>query len=251
MGVITKATLTINNASYEIDLSKPLDLSLPLKSGDENPHAWYIDNPSITPVVLDNWIGSVQEGASTNFNNIYFNPHAHGTHTECVGHITKGFYSVNESLQTFFFLAELISITPEKQGDDWVITKQQLRAVLTTNPEAIVIRTLPNSEVKKTQKYSHSNPPYLTEEAAIYLREIGVQHLLIDLPSVDKEEDGGALLAHKAFWNISENIRTTATITEFVYVPDEVKDGVYVLNLQIAPFHNDASPSKPILYKLI
>jgi hypothetical protein len=29
-----------------------------------------------------------------------------------------------------------------------------------------------------------------------------------------------------------------------------VKDGSYILNLQIAPFENDASPSKPVLYKI-
>ena len=40
------------------------------------------------------------------------------------------------------------------------------------------------------------------------------------------------------------------TITEMIYVPNEISDGLYVLNLQIAPFENDASPSKPVLYKV-
>jgi hypothetical protein len=30
-----------------------------------------------------------------------------------------------------------------------------------------------------------------------------------------------------------------------------VKDGAYLLNLQIASFENDASPSKPILYAVL
>ena len=79
---------------------------------------------------------------------------------------------------------------------------------------------------------------------------MGVKHLLIDLPSVDKEKDDGALLAHKAFWNIPKAPRLDATITEFIYVPDTIEDGTYLLNLMIAPFHNDATPSKPILYKI-
>jgi hypothetical protein len=33
-------------------------------------------------------------------------------------------------------------------------------------------------------------------------------------------------------------------------VPNSVEDGEYFLNLQIAPFENDATPSKPILYKI-
>jgi hypothetical protein len=75
--------------------------------------------------------------------------------------------------------------------------------------------------------------------------------LLVDLPSVDKEKDGGALLAHNAFWNTTGKIRINATITEFIFVPNEVEDGEYLLNLMIAPFENDATPSKPILYKII
>lgn len=241
-----------------IDLSKPIDISIPLSSSEKNPIAWYIEKPQIEPVVFGEWIGKVSEGSSTNFNNIFFNPHGHGTHTECLGHITREFYSINQCLKLFFFTAQLISIEPKKVVDDWVITKEQIKAVLDkVIPEAIVIRTLPNKESKKATNYSHTNPPYLAEDAAMFLRESGVQHLLIDLPSVDREEDEGKLLAHKAFWNVkdvnnlNEDARLHCTITEMIYVEDTIQDGNYILNLQIASFENDASPSKPILYSII
>jgi len=251
----------INN--FEIDLSKPIDISIPLTNTDENPIAWYIEKPVIEPVVFGDWIGKVSEGkSSTNFNNIFFNPHGHGTHTECLGHITNDFYSINQSLKQFFFFAKLITIEPEKVGDDLVITKNQVEKALSTSTslsvtnEALVIRTLPNEKEKKSRKYSNTNPPYLSEEAAVFIRESEIQHLLIDLPSVDKEHDEGKLLAHKAFWNVKDTLnlnsdaRLSATITEMIYVPDEIEDGNYILNLQIASFENDASPSKPILYKI-
>jgi len=88
------------------------------------------------------------------------------------------------------------------------------------------------------------------EEAATYLKSKGVKHLLIDLPSIDRERDDGELLSHNAFWNTNGKIRTEATITEFIYVSNSIEDGKYILNLQIAPFENDATPSKPVLYKL-
>tara|TARA_B110001454_G_C12704182_1_gene427919 strand:- start:94 stop:843 length:750 start_codon:yes stop_codon:yes gene_type:complete len=247
--MISLATFYLNEAEFKIDISKPLDISIPLKSGAENPNAWYLDPPKITPVIMGEWIGSVENGASTNFNNIAFNPHAHGTHTECVGHITKEFYSINDCLKTFFFTAEVISIRPEKHENDLVITKKQLKEKILRKPEAIVIRTIPNSTDKLTKQYSHTNPIYLEEDASNFLKELGIKHLLIDQPSVDKEDDGGALLSHNAFWNTKGKIRFDATITEFIYVPDFIIDGLYILNLQIASFHNDASPSKPILYK--
>ena len=253
-----KASIRHHNEVFEVDLSQPIDISLPLSNTDDNPIAWYLDKPVIAPVVFGDWIGKVSEcSSSTNFNNIAFNPHGHGTHTECVGHITHQFYSINQCLKTFFFKAVLISIAPEQQGDDAVITKSQIATALNGNtPEAIVIRTLPNAAAKRSRKYSDTNPPYLHHEAAAFIRECGIQHLLIDLPSVDKERDEGKLLAHKAFWNVLDvknlnaDVRFDATITELVFVPDTVADGNYLLNLQFASFENDASPSKPVLYTI-
>ena len=248
--------------NFTIDLSQPIDISIPLSNSDQNPIAWYIEKPQIEPVVFGEWIGKVSEGSSTNFNNIFFNPHGHGTHTECLGHITREFYSINQSLKQFFFTAELISITPENVNGDWVITKELIQKAWDCRDslamtKALIIRTLPNLESKKSTNYSHTNPPYVSEEAAVFIRENGIQHLLIDLPSVDREEDGGKLVAHKAFWNVknidvlNDDARLNCTITEMIFVEDTIQDGSYMLNLQIASFENDAAPSKPILYKII
>lgn len=247
---------TINNLTF--DLSKPIDISIPLINTDKNPIAWYIEKPEIEPVRFGDWVGKVSEGSSTNFNTIFFNPHGHGTHTECLGHITRDFYSINQCLKHFFFIAEVISVRPEAQGEDFVITKAQIENALQgKSAEAIIIRTLPNSLDKTSKKYSNTNWAYLLEEAAIFIRENGIKHLLIDLPSVDREYDEGKLLAHKAFWNVKNvnNLNTDArfdcTITEMIFVNDIIPDGTYLLNLQVASFENDASPSKPILYPLI
>jgi len=244
-----KASIELNNQTYQTDFSKPLDISIGLRGDAKNPVAWYLNAPKINPVKDGDFIGKVSEGASVNFNNIQFNPHAHGTHTECVGHISREFYSINQTLKTFFFFSKLISIEPETIGEDQVISEVILKEKFQSkNTEALIIRTLPNFREKQTRKYSHTNWPYLSEEAAIYIRKSGVKHLLIDLPSVDKEKDGGKLLAHKAFWNYPKNTRFEATITELIYVPNSISDGDYLLNLQFASFENDASPSKPVLY---
>lgn len=255
-----KAKINHNEQAFSVDLSEPIDISIPLSDSDKNPIAWYLDKPKIEPVRFDDWVGAVKQGSSTNFNNIAFNPHAHGTHTECLGHITKEFYSINQTLKRFFFLAELISVTPEQKGEDLVITKTILAKALnesSTKTEAIIIRTLPNLIEKKSKNYSHTNPPYLTQEATLFLVEKNIEHLLIDLPSVDRESDEGKLVSHKAFWNVKDinnlnsDARLQATITEMVYIPNQIKDGKYLLNLQIASFENDASPSKPVLYKIL
>lgn len=246
------ATIKHNSRNYKIDLSVPLDISIALKGDASNVNAWYLNHPTITPHKEGGFIGKVSEGGSVNFNNIWFNPHAHVTHTECVGHITEAFYSVNENLNQFFFLAEVITVAPEKKGDDFVISKKQLQYALGNKKrKAVVIRTLPNLPSKRSMQYAHTNPPYLLEEAAVFLRDKMVEHLLIDLPSVDREKDDGALKCHNAFWNTDGRLRKQATITEFIYVANTIEDGTYFLNLQVAPMENDASPSRPILYKIL
>ena len=246
-----KTIIKYKKREFEIDLSQPLDISIPMTGDISNVNAWYVNPPRIEPHTEHGFTGSVKAGASTNFNDIWFNPHAHGTHTECIGHITTKFHSVNDALNRYFFLAEVVTIAPGKLGEDFVISRQQLKnAIKSTNLDALVIRTLPNTKEKFSKQYSNSNPPYLMEDAAEFLVVLGIDHVLVDLPSLDKERDGGALRAHKAFWNFKGDLRKEATITEFIFVPNEVEDGVYFLNIQMAPFVNDASPSRPVLYKI-
>ena len=146
------AFFNINNIQYTVDLSNPLDISIVLQASEKNLEAWYLEPPKIDPVVIDDWVAKVSEGASINFNNIFFNPHAHGTHTECVGHISEEFHSVNKALKEFFFLAEVITVAPETLNNDQVISAKQLKKLLADKkPEAIVIRTLPNTSSKNLE----------------------------------------------------------------------------------------------------
>jgi arylformamidase len=247
------AQINHNHRTYKVDLSKPIDISIPMTGKANDPLAWYVDPIKIEAVKTPNFIGEVKQGAPVNFRNIFFNPHGNATHTESVGHITKELNPVNKLITQYFFMAELISVQPENSNGDFVITQAQFAEYLAENPhqcEAVIIRTLPNTTDKLHKNYSNTNPPYLSKEAAEYLRTCGFKHLLIDLPSVDREEDGGKLEAHRAFWNYPENPRYDCSITELIYVPDSVADGRYFLNISFPNFENDASPSRPLLFKV-
>lgn len=243
--------LADSDGSGEIDLRKPIDISIPL---DEHPLAvncFYAPRFKSEPVRAGEFIGSVRQGGPVNFRNIFLNPHGNGTHTECVGHISDKPYTINGCLKQFAWVSELISVTPEAAGPDQIVTLDSVRTQLDgKSPEALVLRTLPHNPDKKRMQWSGLNPAYLEPELTAWLAQQGVMHLLLDLPSVDREEDGGRLAAHKAFWGYPDNIREQATITEMIYVPEEVNDGPYMLHFQIASFEIDASPSKPVLYKI-
>lgn len=247
------ATILHKGKEFRVDFFKPIDISMPLNTDDDCVSAWYVKSMSIEPVHMGDWVGDVNQGGSVNFRDIKFNPHGNGTHTECVGHISKEFVTINKCLTRFLFIAEVITVLPEElPNGDKVISKKGIEMCLNgTKPEAIVIRTLGNSPAKLKIQYTGTNPVYMTEESILFLNSIGVEHILLDTPSVDKEVDGGKLTAHHTFWQYPGNTQFQKTITELIYVPNEVDDGMYLLNIQIASFENDASPSKPVLYKII
>lgn len=237
-----------------IDTAKGIDISIPIDA-NKGAKAWYVEHPVIEPVRANGFVGSVEEGGNVNFKDITFNPHGNGTHTECVGHISKSFYSVNNSLKEFFFKAHLVTCSPKEMKNefynevDLVIDVDQIPD-LHDGCKAIVIRTKPNNSDKMVKTYSGVNAPYLSEAAIQKIVDMNVEHLLIDLPSVDREVDEGVLNAHHIFWNYPADANISRTITELIYVPDEVNDGVYLLEIQMASFENDASPSRPVLYEI-
>ncbi|MBI1224780.1 MAG: cyclase family protein [Bacteroidetes bacterium] len=250
-----KINFEYNGLGYSASLNHPLDISTPLRAGLENPNAYWAPPVEFIPDVIGDFVCSTAAGSPVNSMNLRINPHGNGTHTECVGHISQEKFTINNCLQRFHFLAKLATVYPTKMPDgDRVVLRHQLKELLLPGEaEAFILRTLPNDDSKLTRTYSGSNPPYLHHEAVEWLVECGVQHLLLDLPSVDREEDGGKLLAHRAFWqygHLADQIRNNCTITELIYVENEIQDGVYLLNLQIASLESDASPSKPVIYAL-
>lgn len=249
-----KTTIEYKNEHYHIDLSKPLDIALPLQDGPENVTAWYSAPPRFEAVMTEQFTGDVRLGGAVNFRDIYFNPHGHGTHTECVGHIAEEFYSLRDCLLDFNMPAQLISIAPSLETNgDRLITAAQIAKALLGRREAVpalIIRTLPNTEDKLSFQYSSTNPAYLEAEAMKLIVAAGIEHLMIDTPSVDREEDGGELIGHHIFWNYPEDPRENCTISELVYIPNDIKDGYYWMQLGVAAFENDAAPSRPLLYSL-
>lgn len=238
-----------NGEIFVIDTKNGTDISLAVKNNTPI-NAYHLGNPVIKPFRAGGFVGSVNEGGSVNCFDVSFNPHGNGTHTECVGHINPEHDSVNKLIQAYFQFARLITVIPEERDGDLVITPEELHKHHFSDGSALVVRTNPNRKEDKLRNYSGTNPVYFLPETVNVIRSQGIEHLLVDFPSLDREEDGGKLLAHRAFWDVSRKPRIHASITELIYVPDSLKDGLYWLNLQIAPFESDASPSRPVLYPI-
>jgi len=240
---------------------EPFDLSLPIEEGFGR--AWYVPGMERHPVRIGSWVGSVEEGGAVNFYTLHLNPHAHGSHTETLGHICQGSFPVNQVHIPWAQTALVISITPEDHGEEGqVINWAEIERAVGRlggwqEAKALVVRTLPNPEEKRSRNYDRADAPYFAPEVGKALADVGINHWLVDLPSVDREEDGGALACHRTFWRIDQGVseagplaRTHATISELIFVPPAVKDGVWRLHLSVAPIASDAAPCRPLVWPI-
>ena len=258
------STIKIRNYNYKVDLNKPYDLSIPIDT-IKSP-SFYDDNPvKVNYYTNKNKVWSIEKGAPCNIPVITLNIHCGVTHTECRSHITKEKIAVTDCIDNSLSPSYLISVEPRNnikkdtyhhtiERNDLIITKDMLYQKLENIDEqflkSIIIRTLPNSNTALSKNYNTHNNPYFSNEATYYLESLGTENLIVDLPSIDKYDDGGKLGNHQIFWNIDKESNNN-TITELAYITEEVEDGKYLLSLNMLNLKLDASPSRPIIYKVL
>ncbi len=264
-------SIKLNDQTYEFDAAKPLDIAVPLDFGGAQPNAYGVEKATSIACQAGEIVGDTRRGGSCNFEQVKFIPHCNGTHTESIGHLTRERISVHECLRDAFVPATLVSVETanaaesgesyaiDLNGKDQLITGKAIEKALGNfDPNfrrGLIVRTLPNDADKLSKTYLNEIPPFFSTEAMRFIRELGIRHLLVDTPSIDRIFDEGKLSNHRIFWNVEQgSFEANAeslidhTITELIYVSDRIADGTYLLNLQIAPFAAEASPSRPRLY---
>lgn len=221
---------------------------------------------------------SVEGGARCNcYSYKNWAPHLHGTHIETREHILRNPKPVIEHLRGLAFVARLITVAPEyarglnlslvPDEKDRVITREQVEEELRNDPftpQVVIIRS-PNDPGKEHRKYGSTNPPYPHHEVANLLVERGVEHVILDFPSADREE--GELLFHRTFWrdpindatgskilelsHVPNSPRPNSAIVELAYIPDSAPDGWYIVYLNPIGLPGDAAPVRPLIAPMI
>jgi len=261
--------------SARVKLKKaPVSIAIPMQFDGPQPNHFGANVATATPMQSGDFIGDTTQGGSCNAQDVTLNPHCNGTHTESISHVINELIAPADVVRQPLMMALVISVEPATQTStdsyqppiepgDKLICKYQLTAVknkIHKGVKALIIRTLPNTESKQTHQYGQDiHPAFFSNEAMQWLSdETNVEHLLVDLPSVDRLHDDGLLSNHRLFWNIEPGSHESThkqyqhkTITEMIYVPNKIKDGVYLLNLQLPRLNLNAVPSNPLLMPLI
>ncbi len=269
-----RARILLREGELAIDLAAAVDLAIPLDLHGAQPRHFGAPAASAQPLELAGFTGAVAQGASCNCEVVTLIPHCNGTHTECVAHLTREPLDAYRVAPAGLIPALLVSVTPAAAGDtregtvpapnaqDLLVTRRALQDAWPAHApfaaRALVVRTLPNPESKRQRDYTGQNAAYLSREAAQLLVERGIEHLVVDLPSIDREHDEGQLTAHHIFFGLRAGVtqlqaatRAHATVTELAYVPEALADGAYLLELQVPALSGDAVPSRPLLYALL
>ena len=268
------ARIALEGREIGIDTAHPVSLAVELDFSGPQPRHFAAPPASARPFVAPGFAGSVERGASCNCEVLTLIPHCNGTHTECVGHLTRERLDVSGVAPFGFLPALLVTLTPQSaagcdegsspapRAGDELLTRSALEqawpASLPFAVLALIVRTRPNTADKRSRDYSAQSPPYLSQQAAALIVERGIRHLIVDLPSIDRTHDDGVLTAHRLFFGLppgatelARATRADATVTELAFVPEALRDGPYLLELQLPALGGDAVPSRPLLYPLL
>ena len=241
-------------------MNKGVDLSIPNAFNSKNPSFFNAKNPKVSYQISDEFKGKISSGGTCNVPSVSLDIHCTGTHTECIGHIKDINTSINEACPKKLISSTLITVHPDSaktcyedyyhvpyNKEDLLITEKSLIKAIGGRDEyldAIIIRTFPNNLEKKTRNYDENPAPFFSNNAILYLLDLGVKHLLVDLPSIDRADDDGQLGNHHLFF------RKGQTISELLYIDEKLQDSEGFLYINTPNWDLDAAPSRPVFYPI-
>jgi arylformamidase len=257
------ALLRVGARDVVVDLSRPVSLARELDFHRAQPQHFGAPAATSQPYRAPGFSGSVADGASCNCEVISVIPHCNGTHTESAGHLTREPLDAHRVVPPGLLPALLISVVPvaatnvteasdpKPPPGDFLITRAAIESAWPAwtpfAPQALIIRSAQAPAL-----------PYLSCEAAQAIVQQGIEHLVVELPSLDREHDAGRLSAHRVFFGLPTGVsslrqvgRPGATVTELAHIPESLADGPCLLELQIPAWRGDAVPSRPLLYALL
>jgi kynurenine formamidase len=243
-----------------VDFDAATSLALPLDFDQAQPQHFGAPPATSQPFRSGTFAGEVARGASCNCRRITLVPHCNGTHTESASHLTVQQRPLYEIVPAGPIPAILLTVPPAHhsasaeasdpapQGADRLITRGGLLAAWRNAgnpPRALLLRT--------GTRWDEREPPYLSSQLVDELVARGIEHLVTDLPSIDRLEDDGRLTAHRIFFglpqrssDLAQASRGQCTITELARFPASLQDGPCAVQLQIPAFGGDAVPSRPL-----
>jgi kynurenine formamidase len=258
-----------------IDLGAPVSLARAVRFDGGGPRHFGAPAARARPYTAPGFTGEVRRGASCNCATIELTPHCNGTHTESVAHLVDEPLDVCDLAPLGLMPALVVSLDPQAasatdedsdpppQPGDRLLTRAALRAawpaLLPFAPRALVLRARRGADagVDDDPGNDPAGAPYLSRQLVADLVDRGIEHLVVELPSIDRAHDEGRLCGHRLFFGLppgstrlAEATRRGCTVTEYASIPAALADGPCALQLTLPRLAGDAVPSRPLAFRL-
>ena len=243
--------------------------------------AFHLPKLSTSPFEVSGvFIGDVEQGGSCNVDILHLSPHKL-THLQTETHIISEGTNISDlGLIEGFALVVDLSGWMGLEKDETLdsngrkstnsISVAQLQYAVdeaigqVLSPEQrfnlLAIKTRLSLDREDTD-YTGRDPLHLEPEVAQFIHDyheiVGnpgrqIQTLILDLPSIDREDDGGLLLAHRNYFGIKDGKSQgeKRSLVEFAYLRG-LETGLYYCQIHPYPIQTNAIIVNPVFYPLI
>ena len=230
---------------------------------------------SSQPLLVGDFSGRVDRGASCNASVLSITPHANGTHTEGVGHLTVERVDVQGLIPRRLLLATLLTVEPELAGDsadsssplpradDLLMTRGAIERAWPAPPApGLAARAAVHAHAAQRARQVHRTARRIGAIPVTRGRQLaGGAAASITWCSMCRRPIAAAMAASSPRTASSSDCRRAAARCSQPSAPgarspnwltsdDALADGWYLLSLQSPAICGDAVPSRPVLYPL-
>ena len=265
-----------DGARWQVADSAWHDAAVRIRPDGASPHAFGLPAAREVPFPIGGGrVLRVEDGASVNCDGLHLHPHGDGCHAESVAHVLpaddaralagRAMLAATPPLLCGLLLdvaTEPLGATGERYAGlhdaaDRVLARRALerawqdaRAVALDLPvEALLLRVY-RPPLAESFDFSGSAAPYPTAEALDLLVGLGARWLIVDLPSIDREDDGGSTPNHRRWWGLDggdghalDGPPALRGIVELARFPAALPAGPVAVALGLAPIESDAVPA--------
>ena len=256
-----------------IHLTKDIGVRFDMNSGIDLSNEFYKEPPIVDvfglPSETKETLYSLDE-TPVNVDKLTLCCHNNRTHTESTAHVFKDGLNISDCSSLTHFGCIVISVEPvsiRTLSDDQY--RYECGAEMGRERDSSVTKSMIQSRIEELLSKYKDHPeitsffkqsifirmigdiqcdehwPFLSNDAMEYLHDTFSNVFGINLPSVDRMESP-KVPNHRIWFG---HAKSTRLITEGLQFGDDINDGLYVLDLQLAPIADtDAVPTRPVIY---
>jgi len=235
----------------------------------ESPNIFHLPLITSKTFELENqFTGDVRKGGSCNLDVLNYIPH-NLTHVETAAHIVS--YDCNPPwiadipAENFSGIVYVIDLTDIRIEQGRLISRNEIERKLRNNRLPVTMLAIKTKASEFPQDYDFSDKGFIALDAeaakgihdysiVINSKKFIIDCLILDLPSIDPERDGGKLSAHRSYFGLPETGHYSQNVEKRILIElayfSEIEEGYYYAVLTPSRFQTNAAATEILFWPL-